>query len=972
MQRFLYALLNQKWQDFRVVHHEVLEARRARYGRLKTPLPEPLARRLERMEITRIFSHQSDAVDRIRQGRHVVVATPTSSGKSLIYNLAVSEALLADPTLHALYLFPIKALTRDQLDTLNAFFADLESPMPLRAGVYDGDTTPYQRAKIRHDPPQILLTNPDMLHYALLPYHAKWEAFFTRLRYIVIDELHTYRGVFGSHVSQILRRMRRLCRHYGSRPQFIMLSATIANPLELASQVTGEPRDRIDVIAENGAPQARRNFVFLDADASQAGPASGLAARLIARAAESGLKTIAFTQSRKMTELVHMSVSRMAPSLAKRVSSYRAGYLPEERREIERRLADGSLMAVISTSALEMGIDIGGLDLCVLVGYPGTVMTTWQRGGRVGRGGRESAIVLIPYPDALDQYIVRHPKEFLTSGFELAVTDPLNAEILKAHLPCAAAELPLQSSEIDGEAALTAAVTALTRDGRLFATEDGTQYLSRGLSPHRDVDIRSVGASYAIQLAREGEKAIPIGRNDGLRALKECHPGAVYLHRGESYHVEKLDLEKRLIQVVPSQASFFTRVKSEKETEILEVLASKPVGNFVARTGRLRVTEFLLGFEQRRLFTQELLSTNPLDLPPQTFETVGFWIEIENVVATRVQEANLHFMGGIHALEHALISLFPLFALCDRNDIGGISIPLHPQLGKGAVFIYDGTPGGIGLAGRGYEVIEALLSKTRDLVASCPCEEGCPACIHSPKCGSGNKPLDKQAALAVARLLLGEASLGEGMEAPSDVENPILGASAPPPEPEPPRYRIGFFDLETQRLAQEVGGWQNTHLMRVSVAVLHELLTDEPFVYREDDLPELFQRLRELDLVVGFNIARFDYKVLQAYTPFDLSSLPTLDLLQAVHEKLGFRLSLDHLAEHTLGMRKEADGLQAVQWFRTGQWEPLIAYCRKDVIITRDLFDYARRKGYLRYRDKQGRTLRIPLQWDLEQFVRRR
>ncbi len=970
IQRFLYALLNQKWQDFQVIHHEVLAAQRPRYGRLERPLPEPLTNLLHHMGISKIYSHQASGIESIRTGKHVVVATPTSSGKSLVYNLAVTEALLADPALHALYLFPIKALTRDQLDTLNGFFAGLESPVAFQAGVYDGDTPPYQRSKIRHHPPHILLTNPDMLHYALLPYHAKWESFWKRLRFVVIDELHTYRGVFGSHVAQILRRLQRICRHYGSQPQFIMLSATIANPLELASQVTGQPQDRIDVITESGAPQAKRNFVFLEADASQAGPASGLAARLIVRAAESGLKTIAFTQSRKMTELVHMSVSRMKPSLAKRVSSYRAGYLPEERREIEQRLADGSLLAVISTSALELGIDIGGLDLCVLVGYPGTVMTTWQRGGRVGRGGQESAIVLIPYPDALDQYIVQHPREFLSSGFELAVTDPLNVEILKAHLPCAAAELPLDRLEVESEKAVLDTVSSLTHEGKLLATGDGRQWLARGLVPHRDVDIRSVGASYVIELARDGQKAIPIGKNDGLRALKECHPGAIYLHRGESYHVERLDLEKRLIRVVASQASFFTRVKSEKETEILEVFASKPVGNFIARMGRLRVTEFILSFEQRQLFSQELISTSPLELPPQTFETVGFWIEIENVVAKHVQDAKLHFMGGIHALEHALISMFPLFALCDRNDIGGISIPLHPQLGKGAVFIYDGTPGGIGLAARGYDVIESLLIKTRELIAACSCSDGCPACIHSPKCGSGNKPLDKQAALAVARYLLGEASLGDELQAGAEAESPDVAAPPPPPEPEEPRYRIGFFDLETQRLAQEVGGWQNTHLMRVSVAVLYEALTDEFHVYRENDLPELFKRLQELDLVVGFNISRFDYKVLQAYTPVDLSKLPTLDMLQTVHEKLGFRLSLDHLAEHTLNAKKSGDGLQAVQWFRDGQWEPLIAYCRQDVAITRDLFEHAQKEGFLLYKDKKGKTLRLPIQWDLKLFAR--
>ncbi|MGV8074823.1 MAG: DEAD/DEAH box helicase [Syntrophobacteraceae bacterium] len=972
MQHFLYALLNKKWQDFHVMHHAVLPSQKARYGHTTPDLQALLQECLATLGIKRLFSHQALALDLIRSGNNVVVATPTSSGKSLIYNLAVSEALLKDPDQYALYLFPIKALSRDQQENLKTFFSALDGETPFRSDVYDGDTTPYRRTKIRQACPHILITNPDMLHYALLPYHNKWEEFFKKLRYVVIDEMHTYRGIFGSHVAQILRRLSRVCKFYGGNPRFILLSATISNPKELAAQLIGEDKGEISVVAENGAPQAKRNFVFLDPEASAGNHASSMAAKLVIRAAEAGLKTIAFTQSRKFTELIHVSILRSAPHLEKRVSSYRAGYLPEERRVIEQKLASGALDAVITTSALEMGIDIGGLDLCILVGYPGTVMTTWQRGGRVGRSGRESTIILIPQPDALDQYIIHHPEEFLGSRYEPAVTDPMNEEILKAHLPCAAAEIPFDRMEVEGEGIeFRRTIDNLTKRGRLLQTADGTQWVPAALRPHRLVDIRSVGESFTILTHTEDGREIPLGKSEGIRALKECHPGAIYLHRAESYQVESLNLENRVIYASQSRAPYFTRVKSEKETEILEVLASKPVGNFVVRLGRLRVTEYIRGYEKRRLFTQELLGTHPLDLPPQTFDTIGFWIEIEPILMKHIQAAALHFMGGIHALEHAAISMFPLFAMCDRNDIGGISIPHHPQVGKGAVFIYDGYPGGIGLSARGYEVVLPLLEKTRDLVSACACVEGCPSCIHSPKCGSGNKPLDKKAAVTILRYLTGELNFTENTPHVQILEerDPF---HAPPKAPNRSKQSIGFFDIETQRLAQEVGGWQNKHLMRVSVAVLFETPSETFRVFREEEVPSLVRELQALDLVVGFNIIRFDYDVLKAYTPFDFSRLRTFDLLDEISQSMGFRLSLDHLAEKTLGAPKAADGIQAVKWFREGNWEPLIEYCKTDVILTRDLFHHALEKGYLLYSDRQGRLLRLPTPWRMDKILQKK
>lgn len=963
MQQFLARLLSSGVKGAKVAHHTVLPEETGHYGSPAQPVPKALREALAARGLRRLYAHQAQALDAVRAGENLVVATPTASGKSLIYNLAVVEQLLTDPAQHALYLFPIKALSRDQLDNLQDLLQTLQPEQILHAAVYDGDTSSYQRTKLRQSHPHILLTNPDMLHYALLAFHPKWEAFWKTLRFVIIDEMHTYRGVFGSHMAQILRRMRRVCRYYGSNPQFILLSATIANPKELAGQLLDLP---VTVIRGAGAPQATRHMVFLEAETA----ISSIASRLLVQAADKGLKTIVFTQSRRLTELVHMSVQRMAPHLARRVSSYRAGFLASERRAIEQALAAGDLAGVISTSALEMGIDIGGLDLCVLAGYPGTVMNTWQRGGRVGRSGRESAIVLIPQQDALDQYIIHHPQLFLESHFEAAVADPANPMILQAHLPCAAAELPLTRQEVAASKGPEAAViSTLTEQGQLLQTAAGDGWVARSMRPHRLVNIRTVGASYSIVTpSDDGRDWIPLGKSEGVRALKECHPGAVYLHRGETYQVTQLDLEKRVIRVERDHAAFFTRIKSDKETEILETLATKPVENFLARLGRIRVTEQILGYEKRRLFTQELLDFNPLELPPQTFETIGFWVEIEETIVQRILAEKLHFMGGIHAMEHAAISMFPLFAVCDRNDIGGISIPHHPQLNKAAVFIYDGYPGGIGLAAKGYDLILALLTKTKDLIESCPCTEGCPACIHSPKCGAGNKPLDKQAAAHILHYLLGDWPLSGSDPAQEHV--PQMPATLEPAAAARRQPRIGFFDLETQRLANEVGGWQNKHLMRISVAVVYQQPSGTFQVFREDEVPQLLELFQELDLVVGFNVKGFDYGVLKAYSTFPFNQLPTFDILEQIHQQLGFRLSLDHLATETLGAKKLADGIQAVRWFRADDWEPLIRYCKEDVTLTRKLFQHALAKGFLLYRNRRGQKLRIPTPWQIEDYVK--
>ncbi|RMF93451.1 MAG: DUF1998 domain-containing protein, partial [Nitrospinota bacterium] len=452
------------------------------------------------------------------------------------------------------------------------------------------------------------------------------------------------------------------------------------------------------------------------------------------------------------------------------------------------------------------------------------------------------------------------------------------------------------------------------------------------------------------------------------KLFHECHPGAIYLHRARQYLVTDIDLAKKEVQALPVKVNYFTQPATQKDTEILACLASKVVRNFRVRLGRLRVQQQVVGYQRKRIQGQIPISSHALDLPPEIFETVGLWIEIDPAVQERVEQARHHFMGSLHALEHAAISLFPLFALCDRYDIGGISFAHHPQVGRGAVFIYDGYPGGIGLAEKGFHIIEELLNKTYHLIAHCPCLDGCPSCIHSPKCGSGNKPLDKGGAILLLETLLAEGCTLEE-------ESPLLFL---PGEEEsrscrviqPPR-QILFFDLETQRSAEEVGGWEHKEAMGLAVGVVWDETVGEFEVFQEDEVAELIERLRSADLVVGFNIKRFDYAVLQGYTDFPFSTIPTFDILEDVQRRLGFRLSLAHLAEHTLRIPKLGDGLQALEWFRAGDMTRLIQYCCRDVEITRQLFYHGQQQGYLLYQNRQGERVRLPVDWRGEHLGRR-
>jgi len=1069
---FLERLTDRARSEWRVVHHERIPEEPPRCDEVPEGVDPRVISLIHRAGISSLYQHQAEAIRQSLQGANVVLATSTASGKTLAYQVPVMHRLIQDPAATALFLFPLKALERDQREA----FVSLAGDSGLTAEVYDGDTPESVRRKIKHNPPRVLITNPDMLHLGLLAFHDSWKEFLANLSYIVLDEVHTYKGIFGSHISQVLLRTRRVCNEYGARPRFFASSATIANPGAFVSRLIGEEAVVVD---RSGAAVSPRHFIFLS---PQLSPYT-VASRLFREGIQSGLKTICFTRARKITELITTWVIAEEPRLRSRISSYRAGFLPEERREIEARLFSGEMDGVISTSALEMGIDVGGLDLCILVGYPGTIINTWQRGGRVGRAGRPSAIVLIAGHDALDQYFLKHPEDFFGRSCEEAVIDPFNREVLKRHLQCAAAEVPIRPDEDwTREPNVNAVLEELVEVDILFRHPQTEAWHCPRRRPHRDVDLRGIGESYSILL--EDGKGM-IGSTSGMRAFSECHEGAVYLHRTRQYVVSQLDLNRRNVFVKPAKVNYYTRGLSEKDTEILGApMASTDFPGFTVRLGRLKVTERVHSYEKRRTSGQELIGVVDLELPALHFETVGLWIEIPDRVKELVEKSGLHFMGGIHALEHAAISMFPLFALCDRDDVGGISTPLHEQVCRAAIFIYDGHPGGVGLAAHMFDHITELLEKTRSLVQECACDDGCPSCIHSPKCGSGNKPLDKQAALAVVRYLLepdkdhlrqlkprqpqpepriepearpaptvkkrrrksaifpdldevaaepkpstlspnygnvsrrgvvGQASrlspsevvakrsdrqdacptnacscsgagasaghwARTGTEAGPTVKDgetailnqkdagPYLRNGTPSLSPDAnidsektPR-RIAVFDLETRRLADEVGGWSNIAKMGLAIGVVY--CEPEGFrTFTEETVQELIALLKSADLVVGFNQMRFDYEVLSAYSKENLRARPNVDILVDVSKVLGFRLTLDHLAQHTLGKGKSGHGLEAVKWFREGRMDLLEQYCKDDVAITWELYDFGRKNGHLVFKTRKGALSRVPVNW---------
>jgi DEAD/DEAH box helicase domain-containing protein len=950
-----------------VVFQKALPATGAEWGDPREPLPDSIRAVLEAAGITKLYRHQATAIDFIRDRRHVIVATPTASGKTLVYDLPVLEHFLSDPDATALYIFPLKALAQDQLQTFETLSSYLKPSRPT-AAIYDGDTSAYRRKRIREAPPNLIISNPEMLHLSLLAHHRKWAPFLSRLHMVVVDEVHTYRGVLGSHVAQIFRRFHRICHRYGISPTFVFSSATVANPAQLAHQLTGL---NVAAIDNSGAPRGRRHLVFLN---PLLGPARA-SILLLKTALENGLRTIVYTQSRKLTELIAIWAASESGAFADRISAYRAGLLPEERRDIEKRLASGDLLAVITTSALELGIDIGDLDLCLLVGYPGSVISTWQRGGRVGRSGQDSALVLIAGEDALDQYFMRHPQDFIDREPESAVVNPFNKQIMAQHLACAAAELTLKTEEpLLHEENAPEVLAKLEKDGHLLKSEDGREIYASRKAPHRDIDLRGGGDRFQIIEARTDR---PIGEIDGYRAFRETHPGAVYLHKGDTFVVDRLEIHRKTITVTRTDVDYYTRIRGYKLTEILSIneKIKLPITKFYR--GIIKVTDQVTEFEMWSRQTHRLLKQIPLDLPPQIFETQGMWFKIPESIHRECQARSFDLMGALHAIEHAAIGIFPLLVMADHNDVGGLSTNYHSQAGSAVIFIYDGIAGGAGLTRQAFAKARQLLAYTLKAIQECPCEDGCPSCVQSPQCGSGNRPMDKNGAIFILNSLQKKQSFKDLEGINSRLAREEKGTPPPPEksrtiEPKTPVIRspdlssnlsFGVFDLETQRSAVEVGGWHRADRMGLSCGVVYDAQKDVFNEYRENQISRLIADLKKFELVVGFNIKRFDFLVLKGYSDFDFTTLNTLDILEDIHRQLGFRLSLAHLAKETLGTAKTGNGLQALKWWKEGRIREIIDYCRMDVQLTRDLYLFGRQNGYLIFSNRDQKRVRIPVNW---------
>ena len=749
---FLAQLRAQSHYQDQIVHIERILPRNARYGDLERPLSTKLSSLLKSTGLWPLYSHQALALNALRRGRHVIMSTPSASGKSLVYNLAVLEALLGDRASRALYLFPTKALAQDQGRALGQL-AHPQLLKPQDIATFDGDTPLLERADIKKLA-RIVLTNPDMLHLGILPNHASWPRLFRKLKYVVVDEAHAYRGVFGSHVAQVLRRLRRLCALYGSRPQFILSSATLANTCEYAQRLVGLD---FEVVAEDGSSHGAKDFVFwnppfLDDTMKARRSANTEASFLLAQLLASGTRSLAFARTRKLTELIYIYTrDRLAetdPALAHRIKPYRAGYLRQERRRIEQELFQGDLLGAVATTALELGVDIGDLDATVLTGYPGSIAGAWQQAGRSGRGREDALSFLVGVDSPLDQYLMRHPDAFFGKGFEHALINPDNPHILKPHLLCAALEMPLWEGDKEFfSPGWDSAAAALEGEGRL-RNRHGRRYISPAIRyPAQDVDIRSTAQrNYTVIESSVGSILETV---DGATAFFHVHPGAIYLHQGEAYLIKELDITSRTAYAVATDAPYYTQIKYLTTIRVLKVTDSKRVGKVTVYLGDVEVSTDVVGFKKKIQFTEEVIEEEALDLPAQVFSTRAFWFDLPPDIITRLAPAGMDLPGGLHAAEHAAIGILPLFAFCDRGDIGGVSTSEHADTGRPQIFIYDAHPGGTGIADKGYTFIEELWRATLALVSECPCEDGCPSCIQSPKCGNNNQPLDKESAQTI-------------------------------------------------------------------------------------------------------------------------------------------------------------------------------------------------------------------------------
>ncbi len=794
-----------------LVHVTTAPAHKAVYADLAAPLPDALLKAIQTGGVKRLYRHQALAIDAARSGRYkaVVTATATSSGKSLAYNAPVLAAILDDGLTtkderprkpgvgrrspvsrhppRALYLFPTKALAQDQHRALEELVARIDHRPPtadhrktrqdpsavggqrsaVTVATYDGDTPQAARAKIRKDA-HIVITNPDMLHVGILPNHHLWKEFLGGLRYVVIDEAHVYRGVFGGHVANVIRRLRRLCALYGSDPVFLCASATIANPAEHVARLTGQPVECVFTVSDDGAPTGERTFAlwnppFVDAAKTARRSPQTEATTLFTALTERGVRNITFTRSQKVAELIlryardHLKVDH--PALTERVAAYRAGYLPEQRRQVEQALFKGQLIGVTATNALELGVDIGHLDATVHVGYPGTIASLRQQAGRAGRGTRASLGILIAQDNPLDQYFTRHPDELLGRSPEHALIDPDNPYLVAGHVCCAVHEGSLTTAE--GRQWFGPGFEAAAdgwREQGVFALRSGASeaedrwYYRLTDYPSQAIGIRSIGGQ-PVRLV-DGATGQVLEEVDAANALRRVHQGAVYLHQGETYVVDELDLRRRVALARREDVNYYTEAVETSDVRLGQALLSSTVGGVKVHYGDAHVRQHILSYRRLQQFSETVLDETLLTLPPDSFDTRATWWDMPEQTLRALERRGHDWLAAMHAAEHACIALLPLFAMCDRWDIGGLSINIHPDTGKPQIIIYDGYPGGVGITEKGYHILKEWWTATLKLIEECPCEGGCPSCVQSPKCGNNNTRLDKEGAAFLLRALL--------------------------------------------------------------------------------------------------------------------------------------------------------------------------------------------------------------------------
>jgi DEAD/DEAH box helicase domain-containing protein len=764
-------LRERPYYEGQIADHRRLPAREPEFS--DVDLEPRLDSALGSRGIDRLYRHQADAVEAVRDGENVVLATETASGKSLAYTVPAFERAMTEGS-RTLYLGPQNALVADQQETLSEVARDLGFGSRVSVASYTGRLSQAEKREVRDRGPTVLLSNPDMLHYALLPHaHRLWEWFFSSLSTVVVDEVHAYRGVFGSGVALTLRRLRRVCERFGSDPQYVCCSATIGNPVEHAARITGRPESSFALVDEDTSGRGPRHWVLWNPpEYRDAAGRSGRrrsshteTKRLFVDLVSRELQTLAFTRARQAAERYASESAdelreRGRSELAGRVRGYQAALRDGERREIEDALHAGDLRGVWSTNALELGVDVGGLDAVLLDGYPGTRMSAWQQAGRAGRGDDPALVVLVGGEDQLDQYFLANPDEFFEGEPENAVSDPENEELLPDHVASAAAENWLRTADErhfgdrfpDVVSDLESAGELARRD-----TERGVRWtFAGGGSPQHRMSLRTIDSREVDLLdARSDDVVASLSLSD---ALRDAHPGAIYHQQGQSYEVVDLDLDRDVARLQPTWADYYTETRHEKEVVVEADLTEKPLSarpDTSVRFADVTVSIEITGFERRDAASGETLGREALDLPETTLWTKALYFTVPPEVKRAILETSDRrgFAGGIHAAEHGMISLFPLHLLCDRGDIGGLSTPHHPHTDRSTVFVYDGYPGGVGFTRSGYDRVEELMARTAAMIDDCGCADGCPACVQSPHCGNANSPLDKGSAVELLREL---------------------------------------------------------------------------------------------------------------------------------------------------------------------------------------------------------------------------